>query len=34
MEFFRKNSKIIVGVIAITFIVWTVVPMLMAFFTG
>ena len=24
MEFFRKNQKIIVGVIAVTFIAWTI----------
>lgn len=24
MEFFRKNQKIIIGIIAVTFIAWTV----------
>lgn len=24
MEFFRKNQKIIIGIIAVTFIAWTI----------
>lgn len=34
MEFLRKNSKIIVAVIALTFILWTVVPMLLPLLFG
>lgn len=29
MEFFRKNQRIIVGIIALTFIAWTVGLMLL-----
>ncbi len=30
MEFFRNNQKIIIGVIAISFVLWTVGPILLA----
>ena len=29
MEFFRKHQKLIIGIIAITFIAWTVVLMML-----
>lgn len=30
MEFFRKNQKIIIGIIGLSFILWTVGPIVLA----
>ena len=34
MEFFRKNQKLIVGIIAISFLLFMFAPILVAFITG
>ena len=30
MEFFRRNQKIIIGLIAISFVAWTIGPIVLA----
>lgn len=30
MEFFRKNQKLIIGIIALCFVMWTVGPIILA----
>ncbi len=34
MEFFRTNQKIIIGIIAISFVIWTVGPIVFAVMTS
>ena len=34
MDFFRKNQKIIVGIIAVSFVLFTLAPILFAMLSG